>query len=128
MHEPAYPIFFPTYTAVATGYTRDWWWSDPDTSAEDAGPFLSRADAVSDWAMEHFSSCLLEEIFALDKALGSPLLSAPQPSHNPCQAMPGLRRSIQEQQSLLEDSFKLVAELKNAQELEAIYLLEEVIA
>jgi len=77
--EPAYPIFFPTYTPVDTGYRRDWWWYDPSLSPEDVGSFASRAEAVADWAFTHFEAQMQSDLKALDIALGSPLLAAPEP-------------------------------------------------
>jgi len=126
MHEPAYPIFFPTYSPLPTGYARDWWWYDPEVEVQDVGPFSSRSQAVADWAWEQICTELIAEATSLDAALGSPLLQPPaivRPEIS--QVLPSLRRGLLEQQALTEQAFDLVAEL------EAILpagLLQEVIA
>lgn len=128
MNEAAYPIFFPTYTPVPTGYARDWWWYDPGVCAEDTGPFATRSEAVADWALHHFSQQLIQEVHSLDLALGSPLLVVPA---TPVQTIPvinSLRRTLSEQQNLLDAGLDLVAQFDTAQQLDAAYLLQEVSA
>lgn len=137
MNEPAYPIFFPTYSPVANGYVRDWWWYDPTLGTEDTGPFVSRSEAVADWAFEHLGNSLVLESQALEQALGSPLLQAPATSRlQPIHVLPEWRRSLLEQQDLSLDALHLYGQLEALQALEADYgpdfgpltLLEEVSA
>lgn len=114
MQEPAYPIFFPTYSPIPTGYARDWWWYDPEVESQDVGPFSSRSEAVSDWAWEHICTELIAEACSLDAALESPLLQPPaivRPEIS--QVMPSLRRSLLDRQALTEQAFELVAELES---------------
>lgn len=128
MNEAAYPIFFPTYTPVPTGYARDWWWYDPDVTLEDTGPFATRSEAVADWALHHFCDQLFQEVNSLDLALGSPILNAPLSSQPSIAVLSQLRRTLSEQQTLIETGFDVVAQLDGAQHLEAAYLLQEVSA
>lgn len=112
MQEPAYPIFFPTFTLADQDYVQDWWWYDPGVISADVGPFPQREEAVSDWAWEHLCTELLAELHDLDTVLGSPLLAPPeivQPGIS--RAMPDLRRAQLQRQWLVEQSCGLVAEL-----------------
>lgn len=102
--EPSYPIFFPTYTPIPTGYARDWWWYDPDIEAEDQGPFQTRSEAVADWAMEHYASGLIAEHATVDQALGMPILNAPNPPDGP-RSTPGKALLV----SLLKDAEHIAA-------------------
>lgn len=107
MNEPAYPIFFPTYTPVDTGYARDWWWYDPEVAISDIGPFETRSEAVADWAWEHFQAALADEAEALERALASPLLLA-----GCCPARAALQQQADAVQALLEAGVTVVSQLE----------------
>ena len=74
MNEPAYPIFFPMYGSIETGFRREWLWYDPEISLEDIGGFRSRPEAVADWAADCLLAALRQEIEGLEQVLALPLL------------------------------------------------------
>lgn len=125
-----YPIFFPTFSPIDGGYASDWWWSDPEISAEDVGPFFNRSEALENWALCQFENCLESEFQAVDQILDSPLfhLSDKSQYSSPSQAMPALRRSIQSQSELLQQGLQILTDLESLHNQEKTYLLQEVIA
>jgi hypothetical protein len=126
MNEPAYPIFFPTYTPIPTGYARDWWWYDPEVDPEDSGPFETRSEAVADWAMEHYCAALIQDMQDLDRALGSPMLQVPAAKLQAVPVLAELRRGLLETQALAESSLDIVIELDAYSDSESAYRYLEV--
>lgn len=95
MHESPYPIFFPRFSSIETGYQKACLYYDPAISPGDIGDYATREAAVADWAADRLLAELKCELEAVDYLQTLPLLvvgvgrgAEKGPSHRPALSDP----------------------------------------
>lgn len=69
-------LYWPTYDTHDGGFVQRWYWHNAHLSVADHGPFVSQAEAETDYRAVRAFADLTAEVAKLDQALGHPLLRA----------------------------------------------------